>query len=208
MPVLRNNFWLVVHVMTITLSYGAMALALGLGNITLGYYWKRTRDLATVRALSLFTYRTLQVGVVLLAAGTITGGIWAARSWGRFWGWDPKEVWALVALLGYLAVLHAAYVGWVGYRGLAALAIGCFALVVMAWYGVNYVLGAGLHSYGFGANDSHFYVGGALLLQVLDIGATYLNPASWAPELRAADGPPAASPRQPPVTLELVEGAG
>ena len=99
---------------------------------------------------SRFTYKAIQVGVLLLAAGTILGGVWADYSWGRFWGWDPKEVWALVALLGYLSVLHARFAGWVGQRGLAALAVSCFALVVMAWYGVNFVLGAGLHSYGFG----------------------------------------------------------
>ena len=67
--------------------------------------------------------------------------MWAAYSWGRFWGWDPKEVWALIALLGYLAVLHARFAGWVQHRGLAALAASCFALVIVAWYGVNFVLG-------------------------------------------------------------------
>jgi cytochrome c-type biogenesis protein CcsB len=149
-PVLRSNFWLVTHVMTIALSYAAFALALGIANITLGYYLFRSLNRATITALGRFTYKAIQVGVLLLAAGVILGGVWADYSWGRFWGWDPKEVWALVALLGYLCVLHARFIGWVGQRGLAALAIGCFSLVVMAWYGVNFVLGAGLHSYGFG----------------------------------------------------------
>jgi hypothetical protein len=80
----------------------------------------------------------------------------AAYSWGRFWGWDPKEVWALIALLGYLAVLHARYAGWVRDRGVAALAVSCFSLVIVAWYGVNFVLGAGLHSYGFGGGGKWF----------------------------------------------------
>ena len=149
-PVLRSNYWLVTHVMTIALSYAAFALALGIANITLGYYMFRSDKLDVIRALSLFTYKAIQVGVVLLAAGIILGGVWADYSWGRFWGWDPKEVWALVALLGYLAVLHARYGGAVGHRGLAALSVVCFSLVIMAWYGVNFVLGAGLHSYGFG----------------------------------------------------------
>jgi cytochrome c-type biogenesis protein CcsB len=149
-PVLRSNYWLVTHVMTIALSYAAFALALGIANITLGYYLFRSNKVDTIRALSLFTYKVIQVGVVLLAAGIILGGVWADYSWGRFWGWDPKEVWALVALLGYLAVLHARYGGAVGHRGLAALSVVCFSLVIMAWYGVNFVLGAGLHSYGFG----------------------------------------------------------
>ena len=59
----------------------------------------------------------MQVGVLLLAAGTVLGGVWADYSWGRFWGWDPKEVWALITLLGYLAVLHASYAGWVRRSG-------------------------------------------------------------------------------------------
>ena len=108
----------------------------------------------------------LQVGVLLLAAGTILGGVWAAYSWGRFWGWDPKEVWALITLLGYLAVLHARFIGWVGDLGLAALSVVCFSLVVMAWYGVNFVLGAGLHSYGFGGGGQT-YVYSTLLVQFL-----------------------------------------
>jgi ABC-type transport system involved in cytochrome c biogenesis permease subunit len=112
----------------------------------------------------MFTYKTIQAGVILLSAGIILGGVWADYSWGRFWGWDPKEVWALVALLGYLAVLHARYGGIVGHRGLAVLSVLCFSLVVMAWYGVNFVLGAGLHSYGFGGGGQG-YVYSAVFVQ-------------------------------------------
>ena len=155
-PVLRSNFWLVIHVMCITLSYAAFALALGIGNVTLGYFLVRSKDRETIAALTRFTYRALQVGVVFLASGTFLGGVWAAYSWGRFWGWDPKEVWALIALLGYIAVLHARYAGWVRDRGLAALSVVCFSLVVMAWYGVNFVLGAGLHTYGFGGGGKEY----------------------------------------------------
>jgi ABC-type transport system involved in cytochrome c biogenesis permease subunit len=131
-PVLRSNFWLVTHVMTITLSYAAFALALGLGNITLGHYLAGSRNEQAIAHLTTFTYRALQAGVVLLSAGTILGGVWADYSWGRFWGWDPKEVWALIALLGYLAVLHARFLGWVKSFGLAAMSVLCFSLVVMA----------------------------------------------------------------------------
>jgi ABC-type transport system involved in cytochrome c biogenesis permease subunit len=166
-PVLRNNFWLVTHVMTITLSYAAFALALGIGNITLGYYLAGSRNREAIESLSRFCYRTLQVGVVLLAVGTVTGGIWADYSWGRFWGWDPKEVWALVTLLGYVAVLHARYAGWVAHFGLAALSVLCFSLVVVAWYGVNFIMGTGLHSYGAGGGGGGIYVGGALAIQFL-----------------------------------------
>jgi len=179
-PVLRSNFWLVTHVMSITLSYAAFALALGIGNITLGYYLVGSRREDTIAALTRFTYRALQVGVLLLAAGTILGGVWADYAWGRFWGWDPKEVWALIALLGYLAVLHARYVGWVGSLGLAALSVVCFSLVVMAWYGVNFVLGAGLHSYGFGGG------GQSLVFSAIAIQCLYVAIAVLAARARAS----------------------
>jgi cytochrome c biogenesis factor len=107
--------------------------------------------------------------VLLLAAGIVLGGVWADYSWGRFWGWDPKEVWALVALLGYLAVLHARHAGLVRQRGLAALSVVCFSLVVIAWYGVNFVLGVGLHSYGFGGGGRG-YIAGAIILQLVFAG--------------------------------------
>ena len=168
-PVLRNNFWLIMHVMTITLSYAAFGLAVGIANITLGYYLVRSANQTTIAALTRFTYRSLQVGVLLLAIGTILGGVWADYSWGRFWGWDPKEVWALVALLGYLCVLHARFADWVGQRGLAALSVLCFSLVIMAWYGVNFILGAGLHSYGFGDGGQE-WVYTAVAIQLLFTG--------------------------------------
>ncbi len=107
--------------------------------------------------------RSLQAGVVLLAAGTILGGIWADYSWGRFWGWDPKETWALISLLGYVALLHGRLVGWVKEFGLAVGAVLVFFLIVMAWYGVNYVLGQGLHSYGFGSGGVEYVSGFAIL---------------------------------------------
>ncbi len=198
-PVLRSNFWLVTHVMTITLSYAALALALGIGNITLGYYLLGSGDGPTIRSLTEFTYRALQAGVLLLAAGTILGGVWADYSWGRFWGWDPKEVWALVALLGYLAVLHARFAGWILDFGVAALSVLCFSLVVMAWYGVNFVLGAGLHSYGFGGGGAP-YVFGAIMLQGLYVAAAairYVASGAAAEAERAARQATAAADASP-----------
>jgi cytochrome c-type biogenesis protein CcsB len=200
-PVLRSNFWLVTHVMTIALSYAAFALALGIANITLGYYLVRSENTGTIRALSQFTYRAVQVGVLLLAAGIILGGVWADYSWGRFWGWDPKEVWALVALLGYLAVLHARYGGAVGHRGLAALSVVCFSLVVMAWYGVNFVLGAGLHSYGFGGGGQGFvYL--AIFLQWL-----YAGTALWRSQSDSTLADAISSERNPAAINDALLGA-
>ena len=103
--------------MSITLSYAVLALALGIGNITLSYYLIGVENRDVISALSTFTYKSLQIGVLLLAIGTILGAVWADFAWGRFWGWDPKEVWALITLLGYLAVLHARYAGWAATAG-------------------------------------------------------------------------------------------
>jgi ABC-type transport system involved in cytochrome c biogenesis permease subunit len=148
-PVLRSNFWLATHVITITTSYASLALALALAH---GVLWKalRARDRAAGGALHGYVDRALQIGVLLLAAGTILGGVWANYSWGRFWGWDPKETWALIALLAYLFLLHGRLVRWWAGFGMAVGAILGFQSVIMAWYGVNFVLGVGLHSYGFG----------------------------------------------------------
>jgi len=187
-PVLRSNFWLVAHVMTITLSYAAFALALGIANITLGYYLLGWNDQPAIRSLSRFTYQAVQIGVWLLSAGILLGGVWADYSWGRFWGWDPKEVWALVALLGYLAVLHARFAGWASHRGLAALTVACFSLVVAAWYGVNFVLGVGLHSYGFGGGGQG-YVFTAVAFQLLYALAAILRSWSWDAKERSNFGP-------------------
>jgi ABC-type transport system involved in cytochrome c biogenesis permease subunit len=178
--VLRSNYWLVIHVLTIVSSYAAFALAWGLGNINLGLILFAPGRADLVKTLSRFCYRAIQIGVILLAAGTLLGGFWAAESWGRFWGWDPKEVWALIALLCYVIPLHARHVGWVKDFGLAACSVVCFASVVMAWYGVNFVLGAGLHSYGFGGgNDAWVYWGGLINISlVVHAGLRYLH-AGW-----------------------------
>ncbi len=171
MPVLRSNYWLTIHVLTITLGYAAFALTLGLANVTLFHFLQkagaqRRGDLAAaaqfqprIASMNLLTYRGMQFGVVLVAAGTILGGIWADYSWGRFWGWDPKEVWALITVLCYTAVLHGRYTNWIGPFSFAAWTVVGFLSVLMAWYGVNFVLGVGLHSYGFASGGSAWVVG-------------------------------------------------
>jgi len=162
MPVLRNNFWLTLHVLSITASYGAGALAWGLGNISLGYYlFGRYRDPAVAgvlrrlpaeacATLAGFIYKSIQVAVLLLAAGTILGALWADVSWGRFWSWDPKEVWALISLLAFMVILHGRYVRWFGDFGMAVASVLGATAIVWAWYGVNYLMPGGLHTYGSG----------------------------------------------------------
>ena len=173
-PVLRDNFWLSVHVPTITLSYASFALALGLGHLILGNYVLAPQATERIRSLSQLNYRVLQVGVLLLTTGIILGGIWAHYSWGRFWGWDPKETWALIALLCYVVPLHGRLAGWLGDFGMSVTSVVCFNAVLMAWYGVNFVLGTGLHSYGFGTGGSEVAIAAFVGLDLLFVGA-----AAW-----------------------------
>ena len=162
-PVLRSNYWLTVHVLTIVSSYAAGTLAWGLGNVSLVLlaFGKGKRE--TLKTLSQFTYRAVQIAVLLLAAGTFLGGWWAAESWGRFWGWDSKEVGALIALVCYVIPLHARFIGWVKDFGLAVCAVVCYSFIIFSWYVVNFVIAAGLHSYGFGGGGGTWVAWAALL---------------------------------------------
>jgi ABC-type transport system involved in cytochrome c biogenesis permease subunit len=164
-PILQSNFWLSTHVLIITLSYAAFLLALGIGHLPLGMILLGRRPPA---ALYNYIYRTLQVGVLLLATGTILGAVWANYSWGRFWDFDPKETWALTALLVYLFILHGRIAGAWGGFGLAVGAVLAFQAILMAWYGVNFVLGKGLHSYGFGTGG----IGYAIAFVVAELAFT------------------------------------
>lgn len=156
-PVLKDNFWLLTHVIIIVSSYGPYFLAFLLGDVALVYYLiDEKKYKSKLKEMAQIMYRCIQIGSVLLIAGTILGGVWADYSWGRFWGWDPKETWAFIAFMGYIAILHAKLIGWVKDFGMAVGSVVAFSLVIMAWYGVNYVLGAGLHSYGFGAGGLEY----------------------------------------------------
>ncbi len=146
--VLRSNTWLTIHVLTIVASYGALALATTLAHVYASLYLTHRRH-AALPALGLFLYRTIQVGVVLLAGGIMLGAVWANASWGRYWGWDPKETWALITLLWFLAVLHGRFAGWIHGVGVALATIGGFFLLLMTYYGVSFYL-VGLHSYAGG----------------------------------------------------------
>jgi ABC-type transport system involved in cytochrome c biogenesis permease subunit len=173
-PVLRDNMWLTIHVLTITLAYAAFFLGMAIAHVCLGLYFfaPGRRDLLT--KMSLFLYRCLQVGVLLGAAGTLLGGWWASYSWGRFWGWDAKETSIFVALLFYLAILHGRMVGLLRDFGTAVAGVLGFLGVLWAWYGVNFVLGVGLHSYGFGSGG-YAYVGGFVAFEVAVVVAAWLR---------------------------------
>ncbi|WP_228024513.1 cytochrome c biogenesis protein [cf. Phormidesmis sp. LEGE 11477] len=192
-PVLRDNFWLSIHVPTIALSYASFALALGIGHVALGSYLFTPSAKARIHLLSQLNYRVLQVGVLLLTAGIILGGIWAHFSWGRFWGWDPKETWALIALLCYLVPLHGRLVGWIGNFGISVASVAAFNAVLMAWYGVNFVLGTGLHSYGFGTGGSEWMIASVIGLDMLFVLAATARYKGWLNKLSISAGETTAS---------------
>jgi ABC-type transport system involved in cytochrome c biogenesis permease subunit len=153
--VLDSNFWLATHVVTVTAGYGATFLAgfLGIIYIARGVFTK-SLDKVTADALSRMIYGIVCFATLFSLVGTILGGIWADQSWGRFWGWDPKENGALMIVIWNALLLHARWGGLAKQRGLAALAIFGNIITAWSWFGVN-MLGVGLHSYGF--MDSAFW---------------------------------------------------
>jgi len=206
-PVLMDTIWMSIHVPVIMVSYAVLALGVLFAHVQLVAMAAIPAGNALTRLVDSLHYWYIHVGSILLLAGIVTGSMWAASSWGRYWGWDPKEVWSLVAFLGYLTVLHVRIdhhrVPRGGYAlavllaaalfavilgkfdpvtGVKALAfsgtavgmlvmvlargqfatalksIVCFWLIIMTYVGVNYVLGIGLHSYGFGTGAMTRYL--------------------------------------------------
>jgi ABC-type transport system involved in cytochrome c biogenesis permease subunit len=193
--VLDSNFWLATHVVTITIGYGACFLAGGLAllYVLLGVLtpWlgrpfdtkaaaigaSATAGETLAQALSRMVYGAVCVATLFSLVGTVLGGIWADQSWGRFWGWDPKENGALVIVLWCALILHARWGKLVRDRGLMNLAIFGNCITAASWFGVN-MLGVGLHSYGF--MDSAFFwlcVFWASQLAVIALGC--LPPSLW-----------------------------
>ena len=171
--VLRSNLWLTIHVLTIVASYGVLALATVLAHL-MGVLALRRADRARLAALEPLLYRTLQVGVVLLAGGIMLGAVWANASWGRYWGWDPKETWALITLLWFLAVLHGRSAGWLTGVTVALCTITGFFLLLMTYYGVSFYL-VGLHSYAGG----HAKPIPALLIGYVAAEALFVALVAW-----------------------------
>ena len=153
-PVLSGTPWLAIHVPIIMVSYSVLAIATFLAHVVVGTADLRARQAGGLRRRwSELLYWYIMVGSILLITGILTGSIWAASSWGRYWGWDPKEVWSLVAFLAYMAILHARFDGQIKAFGVAACSIAAFWTILMTYLGVNFVLASGLHSYGFGSSN-------------------------------------------------------
>lgn len=146
--VLDSNFWLSTHVVTITIGY-AGCIAAGLaGHIYLLQALRHPEEHPTLRATSRAIYGLLAFGLIFSFLGTMLGGVWADQSWGRFWGWDPKENGALLIVLWCAILFHARLGGMIGSLGMAVGSVLGVIVVLFAWIGVN-LLGVGLHSYGF-----------------------------------------------------------
>jgi ABC-type transport system involved in cytochrome c biogenesis permease subunit len=147
--VLDTNIWLATHVVAITTGYAGMFLA---GMLAIIYVIRGvfTRSLTkqTADSLARMTYGVVCFATLFSFVGTVLGGIWADQSWGRFWGWDPKENGALLIVLWCAIILHARWGAYIGQRGLMVMAIFGNVITSFSWFGVN-MLGIGLHSYGF-----------------------------------------------------------
>ncbi len=157
--VLDSNFWLATHVITITLGYSAGLLS---AFLSCGYVLIRSLNLDGKnkdlrRSLTKAVYGCICLTVFLALVGTVLGGIWANYSWGRFWGWDPKENGALMIVLWTLAILHARLGGIIKEWGLHIASVLTACIVAFSWWHVNF-LGVGLHNYGFTAGKGTIWV--------------------------------------------------
>jgi ABC-type transport system involved in cytochrome c biogenesis permease subunit len=174
--VLNSNFWLSTHVICITIGYAACVLSGAIAHVRLiRSALLRPGSVAgdpMLRETDRMVYGTLCFGLLFSFIGTVLGGIWADQSWGRFWGWDPKENGALLIVIWCAILLHARMFGKIREVGMAAGAVLCAVVVSLAWMGVN-LLNVGLHSYGFtsGAAAKLFgYIGGEFLFLFVTLG--------------------------------------
>jgi cytochrome c-type biogenesis protein CcsB len=153
-PVL-NSYWLSIHVAVITASYGFLGLGALLGFITIILFILKNKNnekhlSSSIKELNAINEMSLMIGLALLTLGNFLGGVWANESWGRYWGWDPKETWALVTILVYAVVIHLRFIkSLYSDFNFAVISLLSFTSVLMTYFGVNYYL-AGMHSYAKG----------------------------------------------------------
>lgn len=180
-PVLKS-YWLVVHVAIITASYGFLAMGglLGMLNLVLMILRnaKNEKNIRfTILEISYIIEMALMIGLLMLTIGAFIGGVWANESWGRYWGWDPKETWALVTILVYSIILHLRKIpGLKSILGLSSLALVGLSSVLMTFFGVNYYL-SGMHSYGAGDPPpipNALYISIVVIIALI-IGAYYME---------------------------------
>ena len=153
-PVL-DSYWLMIHVAVIVGSYGPFALSMIIGTVALLLMLLASKKNSQkiklqIKELTIINELSLTVGLIMLTIGNFLGGMWANESWGRYWGWDPKETWALISIMIYSAVLHLRIIPKLNNKWLFNLmSIISFAAIMMTYFGVNFYL-VGLHSYASG----------------------------------------------------------
>jgi ABC-type transport system involved in cytochrome c biogenesis permease subunit len=186
--VLDTNFWLATHVTTIIIGYAAGLLAAAMSHLFVFGKLLRVKDTEFFLSLNRTVYGVLCFSLLFSVVGTILGGIWANESWGRFWGWDPKENGALMICLWQLALIHAYRGHYIHSHGLHLAAIAGGIVIAFSWFGVN-LLGVGLHSYGFTSGISQ----ALLIFYVIEGVALALGGLAWIlekPLKEAAEDPP------------------
>ena len=197
--VLDTNFWLATHVVVVTLGYASTFVAglLAITYICLGVFTPvlsvKSGTTEIGKALTKMVYAIVCFATLFSFVGTVLGGIWADQSWGRFWGWDPKENGALLIVLWNAVILHARWGGLIKERGLMNMAIIGNIVTSWSWFGVN-MLGIGLHSYGF--MDSAFKWLMAFIATQLAMIALGLLPVRFWQSFRRKN-PPGDSPAPP-----------
>lgn len=176
--VLDTNFWLATHVTIINFGYAATFVAglLGVLFVLCGVFTKKL-DQSLFKSLSQVIYGSVCFATLLSFTGTVLGGLWADYSWGRFWGWDPKENGALLIVLWNALVLHARWGGMAKQRGVAVLAIFGNIVTAWSWFGVN-MLGIGLHAYGF-MEGAVFWLIAFAISQLILIGIGSIPTRYW-----------------------------
>ena len=178
-PVL-NSYWLMIHVAVIVASYGPFTLAMILGLVSLFLIIftnkkNKAKMELNIKEITYINELALTVGLVMLTIGNFLGGQWANESWGRYWGWDPKETWALISIMVYAFVIHARFVP--ALRGLFAynfMSVLAYASILMTYFGVNFHL-SGMHSYASGEEQNVVYYGYALAIVLFISGIAYVQ---------------------------------
>ena len=176
--VLDSNFWLSTHVVAITIGYSSTFLAGTLAHVYIlrGFLSPSlTKDQA--RTLGRMTYGVVCFSLLMSFTGTVLGGIWADQSWGRFWGWDPKENGALMIVLWNAIILHARWGGYIRERGLMVMAVFGNVVTSLSWFGVN-MLGIGLHSYGW-MDKAFYWLSFFIATQLVVMALGMLPPQYW-----------------------------
>ena len=197
--VLDTNGWLATHVVGEALGYSAMFLAGLIGIIYIGRgLFTTSFEEATSKSLGRMMYGVVCFATLCSLVATILGGIWADQSWGRFWGWDPKENGALLIVLWNAIILHARWGGYVRERGLALMTVFGNIVTSLSWFGVN-MLGVGLHSYGF--MDQAFGPLLAFIVSQLVIIGLGLIPTRYWRGIQARDNPVGSRSRVTDVAL-------